>query len=696
VGREHDGDQTRLLRKTQRALEDRDAILRVAAGEAPMLLQTRDRDLRLTFVTGGLMHELDIDAERALGTKFEALLGSDDPDHAMVRAHKSALAGKPSRLIRFELQRHLIEARVEPLHDGEGSVRGTVCVWFDVTETRRAEQTARERYDQIELAATHTPSVLWSVKRDGTLTMLTGGALTTLGWNASDMVGRPLSEALAIAGNRDPQRVSRLMAPLDGKPAEYETTWGDRVFMIHAKPVRDPDGSISGIVGIAYDITEQKAAHERTRFFANYDSLTGLPNRGKLVNLLAEHLVASAERGRNAAVIAVDLEGFKRINDTLGFEVGDRLLIQVAKRLRVLCGPDDTVSRSSGDEFVVVRPNLEHPSDASKAAAGVLGVFDQPFTMGERELFMRPSIGVSIYPDDGEEPEALLARADAALLQAKQHGRSNVQFFRESLQLSAMDRLSLEADLAGALERDEFVLCFQPIVDVLARKIIGAESLLRWQHPKRGLIRPDAFINVAEETGLIVRIGEWVLRNACKQAAQWGAGDPEFFVSVNVSAAQLDRGNFESILLRTLGETSLAPTHLELEFTERLLMRDAQRGIQAMRAMRNAGVRIAVDDFGTGYSSLAYLKQLPIDTMKIDRLFVRDIASVPYDAAIARAIVSLAENINLRVIAEGVESAEQADLLEALGCSCMQGYYFGQPVPREEFEQFLSRSPFFP
>jgi EAL domain-containing protein (putative c-di-GMP-specific phosphodiesterase class I) len=261
-----------------------------------------------------------------------------------------------------------------------------------------------------------------------------------------------------------------------------------------------------------------------------------------------------------------------------------------------------------------------------------------------------------------------------------------VQFFRESLQLSAMDRLSLEADLARAVEREEFTLCYQPIVDVQSGKTIGAEALLRWQHPVRGLIGPDEFISVAEETGLIARIGESVLQTACEQAVEWTARNTEFFVAVNVSAAQLDRGDFEGILMRTLANTSLNPACLELEFTERLLMRDPQHGTGAMHSMRNAGVRIAIDDFGTGYSSLAYLKQLPVDTMKIDRLFVRDIATVPYDAAIVRAIISLAESINLRIVAEGVESVEQADLLEALGCSCMQGYYFGQPVPREEFK----------
>jgi diguanylate cyclase (GGDEF)-like protein/PAS domain S-box-containing protein len=696
VVREHDGDHLRLLKQTQRTLQERDAILRVAAGKAPMLLLTRDRESRLTFITGGLARELEIDTDRAIGTTFEIVPGIGDPKHPAVRAQRIALSGKPAPLVCFEVQRHLIEARAEPLHDEDGSVRGTVCVWLDVTETRRAEQAARERYDQVELAATHTPSIMWAFKRDGTLTMVTGAAMSTMGWNAADLVGRPLKEALEVLGDGDPQRVNRLMAPLSGKPTEYETAWGDRAFVVHSKPVRDPDGSITGVIGIAYDVTEQNKAHERARFLANYDALTGLPNRRKLVDSLGERLAACAERGRHAAVVAIDLEGFKRVNDTLGFDVGDAVLIEVARRMQQFSSGDDTVSRSSGDEFVVVRSDLPESSDVPNIAQAVLAAFDRPFRIGERDLFIRPSIGVSVYPEDGEEPEALLARADAALLQAKQQGHSSVQFFRQSLQLSALDRLALETDLIRAIDEQQFHLCYQPIVDVQSRKLIGAEALLRWQHPVRGLIRPDAFIAVAEETGLIVRIGEWVLREACLRAAHWRQESGGFFVSVNVAAAQLESPDFEPLLLRTLSETALDPTCLELEFTERMLMKDPQRGIEAMRALREAGVRIGVDDFGTGYSSLAYLKHLPVDTMKIDRLFVRDIASVPYDAAIARAIIALAESINLRVIAEGVETVEQADLLEALGCSAMQGYYFSKPVPLEDFEQFFVRSPVFP
>lgn len=685
-----------LLRETQRALQERDAVLRIAVSEAPMLLQTRDHDLRLTFVAGGLIRELEIDPRRAIGTRFEILPGTDDPEHPILRAHRTALEGARSPLVHFELQRHLIDARVEPLRNERGEVAGTVSVWFDVTETRQAEKTLRERYDQLELAAMHTPSILWAAKRDGTLTMITGAALLTLGWNPGDMIGRSVKEALEIVGNEDPSRVERLMSPLSGKPAAYETTWGDRNFVIHAKPVREVDGAITGVIGIAYDVTEQKQANERTRFLAESDALTGLPNRAKLADLLAEHVAKSASNGRHAVVAAIDLEGFKRINDTLGFDAGDALLIEVGRRLREISKPGDTVSRSSGDEFVVVRSNLESSADAAELPSEVLGTFDSPFRLDDRDLFIRPSIGVSVYPEDGDEPEALLARADAALFQAAHQGRGRVQFFRRSLQLSALDRLTLETDLSRAIERNEFLLWYQPIVDVRTRRLIGAEALLRWQHPERGLIRPDDFIAVAEETGLIVPIGEWALRQACEQGARWTKNDGEFCITVNISAMQVDAANFEDTLLRTLSETQFDPANLELEFTERYLMKDSRRGIEVMRSLRAAGVRIGVDDFGTGYSSLAYLKQLPVDTMKIDRLFVRDVATVPYDAAIARAIIALAGSIRLRVVAEGVETIEQADLLEALGCCVMQGYYFSKPVPQEDFEQFFIRSPFFP
>lgn len=678
-------------KRAQQAFSDRDAVLRLAAREAPMLLQTRDADLRLTFLTGNLVREFGIDPERAIGTCFEILPGSSDPEHPIVRAHEHALQGRSPDLVHFQLHGRIIEARVEPLQEDDSRVRGTVSVWFDVTEERRAEHLLRQHFGQLELAASHTPSILWAMDADGILTTLTGRAVSALGWDPPAMIGKSMSEALEAAGNTDPQRVDRLLAPLrTGEPASYETTWGDRSFSLHIKPVHEPDGGVAGVVGIAYDVTDQKRAQERSAYLANYDALTGLPNRALIKELLAQSIALCETRGSYAAIVAIDVDHFKRINDTLGLDAGDAVLLAASRRLEAAAPSGSIVGRSSGDEFIIVVSEIGEVNAVADIARSVLEAFEAPFEVQQRELFVRASAGVSIFPADGRTTQALLARADAALLHAKQRGRSNVQFFHPGFQAAAMDLLQLETDLRHAVERNELCVHYQPIIDVRTKRLVGAEALVRWQHPVRGLLGPDTFIGLAEETGVIMQIGEWVLATACRDTAKWMAAGAMEFVSVNVSARQLESGDLPRTIMQALQRLNFDPERIELEFTESAVMSDRVRGAQMLRVLRTGGVRIGIDDFGTGYSSLAYLKQLPVNTLKIDRLFVRDITTSPYDAAIARAIIALAQSIDLRVIAEGVETQEQVDLLEALGCTTMQGYYFSKPVPPDQLPAYFS------
>lgn len=666
-------------------LNQREQLLRLAAAQAPMLLQMRDADLRLTFLAGKLASEIGIDPQAAIGTRFEIVPGTADPDHPTVREHWAALRGRSSDPIHFEIAGRIIEARVKPLR-GDTGIVGTVGVWVDVTEQRRAEHLLQQRYAQLELAASHTPSALWAISKDGILTMLTGRVVETLGWDASKMVGKHVTEAMEAAGAADPEGRSKVhLAALDGQPRSFETTWGSSTFTLHMRPLTEPDGSVSGIVGLAYDITQLKEAGERTAYLATYDVLTGIPNRTLLRELLAQGLEVSRRHSSAAAVAALDLDDFKRVNDTLGLDVGDRLLAAVAKRLTSVLGPGDSISRSSGDEFIIVRPDFSDPHQPEELTRALLGAFETPFQINAYEIFMRASIGVSVYPNDGESADDLLAHADAALIHAKQHSRGEVQFFHRSLQAAIVERISLEADLRRAIERREFELHYQPIVDVSTKQIAGAEALVRWNHPMRGMVPPDSFIGICEESGLITSLGAWVLDAACDQASEWcGRNQQDFFVSINVSPRQLD-SDLEATLRGCLDKSGVKPGCIELEFTETAVIRDAQVGIMAMRRLQNLGVRISIDDFGTGYSSLAYLKRLPVNSLKIDRLFVRDIAVSPYDAAIARAIIALAQSIDLRVIAEGVETQEQCDLLEALGCRFMQGYFFSRPMPAAKF-----------
>ena len=670
----------------QLGVQQRDAMLHMATSAAPMLLSTRDTNMRLTFLAGKLLRDFGIDERLALGTRFEIIPGTADSEHPLVRGNYAALLGRTSDPIQFQVGSRLIEARIEPLKGEDGTVIGTVEVCFDVTEERRAEHLMRQRYAQLELAATYTPSALWAISSEGIVTMLTGRALETLGWDASKMVGKHVEEAMRAAGAADPQeRAAMHLAALDGEPRSFESTWGDATFVLNIRPLLEADGSVSGVVGLAYEVTHQREARERTTYLATHDPLTGVPNRALLRELLTQGIALSSQHGSAAAVAALDVDDFKRVNDSLGLDVGDRLLTAIARRLCGALAPGDTIARSSGDEFIIVRPDLHDPHEPAEFAQSLLSIFDTPFQIGTHELFMRASIGMSVYPNDGDAADSLLAHADAALIQAKQHGRGTVQFFHRSLQAAVAERLNLESDLRRALERAEFELFYQPILDVSANKLVGAEALVRWNHPLRGLIPPDAFIPICEESGLIVPLGAWVLEAACKQIAAWRSRLPdEFFVSVNVSPRQLDR-DLEDTLRGVLGRTGISPSCLELEFTETAVIRDAQVGVASMRELQRFGVRISIDDFGTGYSSLAYLKRLPVDSLKIDRLFVRDIASSPYDAAIARAIIALAQSIDLRVIAEGVETIEQRDLLEALGCRLMQGYFFARPKPAREF-----------
>ncbi|HZT12957.1 MAG TPA: EAL domain-containing protein, partial [Candidatus Baltobacteraceae bacterium] len=385
--------------------------------------------------------------------------------------------------------------------------------------------------------------------------------------------------------------------------------------------------------------------------------------------------------GAGASIAALDVDGFKRINDSLGVDVGDRLLTEVARRISNALAPGDFVARSSGDEFIIVRPDTQDPHAPAELAKALLEIFQTPFQIGRHELFIRASIGMSVFPNDGDDAAQLLANADAALIQAKNHRRGNVQFFHRSLQAAVAERLMLEGDLRRALEKRQFELHYQPIFDIVRHRVAGVEALIRWRHPARGMIPPGAFIHVCEESGLIGAVGSWVIDEATRQSVQWNDAVPrDFFIAVNVSPRQLDGELFET-LRHALEKNGADPKSIELEVTESAIVKDGQLSVSEMRRLQSLGVRISIDDFGTGYSSLAYLKRLPADSLKIDRLFVRDIADSPYDAAIARAIITLAQSIDLRVIAEGVETVEQRDLLEALSCRYMQGFLFSRPLP---------------
>ncbi len=441
----------------------------------------------------------------------------------------------------------------------------------------------------------------------------------------------------------------------------------------------------------AQKLTEQiQTAQAGMDHLAHHDVLTDLPNRLLLQDRLNQAIELARRQGRQVAVMFMDLDRFKHINDSLGHAVGDQLLRSVAQRLVSCVRHSDTVSRQGGDEFVLLLPYIEHAEDAALTARKMLAAFAQPHSIDWHNLHIGASIGISIYPNDGQDVETLLKCADTAMYYAKENGRNNYKFFEQSMNVRAVERQSIEVSLRRALERQEFVLRYQPKINLQTGTLVGVEALLRWQHPQRGLLMPEQFVSIAEDCGLIVAIGRWVLRSACSQAQAWLQADlPRITMAVNTSILEFRAADFLDNIRTMFAETHFDPHYLELELTESVLMRDAESTDSTLHGLANLGIKLAVDDFGTGYSSLSYLRKFPINTLKIDQSFVNGMTTHPDDAAIVRAVISMGKSLKLRVIAEGVETAEQHAFLLAEQCDEGQGYYFGYPLEADEVATFL-------
>jgi diguanylate cyclase (GGDEF)-like protein/PAS domain S-box-containing protein len=465
---------------------------------------------------------------------------------------------------------------------------------------------------------------------------------------------------------------------------EYRVVWPDN--SVHwrtssGQAFYDDTGRVTRMSGITMDIDDRKQAEERVQFLAYYDALTGLPNRTLLRDRLATALAGARRQKYKVALLFFDLDRFKDINDSLGHSVGDLLLQEVAQRLRRWGREQDTVARVGGDEFLIVLTGLKDVTDVAVAAERLMDAMTAEFVVQGRSLSIGCSVGISIFPEHGTEAGDLIKNADAAMYCAKGAGRNNFRFYTENMNAQAAERLTLENSLRLALDKEELFLVYQPQMDMATGRINGLEALLRWQHPELGLVPPDKFIRIAENSGLIVRIGEWVLRTACSQARKWqDEGLPAVKVAVNISAIQFRQEGFCDLIERVLHETGLAPPYLELELTESLLLANADLTLSVVQELKAMGVTLAIDDFGTGYSSFSYLRQFRVSKLKIDRGFIRDVAVNPDDAAITTAIISMAKSLHLKVIAEGVEDEAQMWFLRAHQCDEIQGYYFSKPL----------------
>jgi diguanylate cyclase (GGDEF)-like protein/PAS domain S-box-containing protein len=456
--------------------------------------------------------------------------------------------------------------------------------------------------------------------------------------------------------------------------------------------VKDDFGGEHKYAGVFSDISERKESEQQIRALAYYDALTGLPNRRLFQDRLGLALPQMIRHEQKLAVMFIDLDLFKRINDTLGHDVGDEVLCEMADRLKECVRESDTVSRMGGDEFTIIQPDIKDAANAVQLATRIIASLRQPFTTGGRELMVTSSVGIALFPNDGETADDLTKNADTAMYRAKDLGRNNYQLYTDAMNAESVERLTMESHLRQAIERDEFALNYQVKVDLVSNRTTGVEALLRWHNHELGPVTPDRFIPIAEANGMILPIGEWVLTKACRQARVWvEQGLDDITMAVNVSSRQLHQNQLDDVVLNILEETGLAAERLEIELTESMLMEHIEEVGPKLRRLRDLGVRIGIDDFGTGYSSLAYLKRLPIDSLKIDISFIRDIPNDADDAEIVAAIIAMAHRLDLQVVAEGVENEEQVRFLRTLGCDQIQGYLVGRPLSADNIASLLDR-----
>jgi diguanylate cyclase (GGDEF)-like protein/PAS domain S-box-containing protein len=570
---------------------------------------------------------------------------------------------------------------------------------FDPSATVRGmtdDYGVQSQKSEIEIANVMLDSIAEAVLRTderGNVAYLNRIAEQITGWDRREALGQPVTAVLRVIDritrepvgddvgtvnvkDRTPGVVSNCLGCILVRRDGFEIEIENRVKIIYGK-----DGQLLGAVASFHDVSASRAKSLRMSHLAQHDSLTNLPNRVLFSDRVTQAITLADRQNKSLAVMFVDLDHFKSINDSLGHAVGDELLQSVAGRLIACVRHSDTVSRFGGDEFVVLLSQIEHAEDAAFSAQKMLRALAAPYSIHGKSIDISVTVGSSSYPTDGRDVETLIKKADVAMYKAKQHGRNNYQCFRPEMQAQAAERKSLEEDLRYALGRNEFLLHYQPKFNLETGQITGAEALIRWTHPLRGLIYPGRFVPIAEECGLILTIGRWVLLEACKQARLWrDSGLGIIPVAVNVSAAEFSAKDFISGVRAVLIATGVEPGNLELELTESVLMQDAESTVRTLEALKAMGVQLSIDDFGTGYSSFTYLKRFPVDALKLHQSFIQEITSDPGDATIVSAMINIGKSLNQRVIAEGVETHEQLSFLRQHGCTEGQGYYLGRPV----------------
>ncbi|OHX13997.1 EAL domain-containing protein [Chromobacterium sphagni] len=590
-----------------------------------------------------------------------------------------------------------VSVKTVAMRDAFGRINAVWRMVRDISEKRAAEE-------RVQLAAKvfeNTVEGIMITDADRRIRSVNRAFTEITGYTQHEVLGQKTS--ILSSGRHDQPFYDQMWQAI----AEYGSWQGElwnrrkngEVYpeWLAINAVRNSLEEITHYVAIFSDLTERKAADERIQFLAHFDVLTSLPNRMHMQDRVELAIHNAVRDGQRLALLLLDLDRFKTVNESLGHSAGDTLLQVAADRIRTVLGPGEMLARQGGDEFIVLLPLISDPGEAALAAERVREVFANPIELHNHVITITPSIGISVYPDDGRDYETLVRNADAAMYHAKSSGRNSYKFYTADLNARAREILAIESQLRFALERDEFVLHYQPQVEMQSGRIIGAEALIRWNHPSLGLLGPVRFIQVAEERGFIVQIGNWVIREATRQLVAWRtAGLPELTLAINLSALQFRQPDLAEQLQHALASSGLPGHALDIEVTESIIMEDAQATIQTIDNMKNMGLRLSIDDFGTGYSSLSYLKRFKADKLKIDRSFVRDIPQDADDSAIARAIINMAKNLNMQVVAEGVETMEQWQFLEQEGCDFVQGYLIAKPLAADDFADLLTRDSLLP
>jgi len=688
-------------RATEEKLRASEARIRAITDNLPALIIYVDRDQRYRFCNQYVETVYGVSPARLIGATMREVCGP--ALYAEIEGYiRQALGGERANFdgtVTARGQRLHHHSSYIPDRAADGSVRGFYALSFDITARKAAEDALFQEHERAEVTLNSIGDAVVTTDANGNINYLNPIAESMTGWDDVSARGRPLEEVFRIINIHSRETVPNPLAQairenriveLAADSLLITRSGAETAIEDSAAPIRDRAGNVIGGVLVFHDVSEMRSLAVRMTRMAHHDALTDLPNRLLLRDRLAQAISTATRTRQRLALLFCDLDRFKQVNDTLGHAYGDALLKEVAKRLVSCVRASDTVSRQGGDEFLILLQDVHNTASIAATAEKIRVALCAPFEIFEQKLHIGVSIGISTFPDDSADEHALIKNADAAMYEAKANGRDRFQFFTPAMNINIKNRIELENDLRNAIAHDDFHLYYQPKFDFLTGDLVGAEALLRWPNGAIKGHTTESLIRFAEETGLIQYIGAWVLQQACEQMRKWQlAGFAPITISVNVSALQMRQTNFADETSHVLIASGIDPRLLELEITESLLIKADDSAIAQMHALKKLGVRLSIDDFGTGYSSLNYLKNFPIDTVKIDRAFIREITHSRHSAAITLAIITLAQSLELTVVAEGIETIEQAEKIFAQGCQVMQGYLFARPLPADQFEILL-------